>query len=290
MLSAPLKVGNKIIGTLGLGNRVSAQPFTGHDQQLLLALADYAAIAVENMRLYEEVRQADRTKSEFVSFVAHELGTPMTSILGYADVLANKEFGSLAPEQERFVSIIRRNVERMQLLVSDLQDVSRIETGQLLLELRTIALADVLKDVLQATQVEMDARSQQLTVELPEDLPPVCADPARLTQILINLLSNAYKYTPEDGHIRVRAWLQNDYVNCAVSDTGIGISPENMSKLFTKFFRSSDPAVRNIPGTGLGLSIVKSLVELFRTSGQLDLELATLFSRTQFGQIRRLSQ
>ncbi|RLC88094.1 MAG: hypothetical protein DRJ03_03890 [Chloroflexi bacterium] len=262
MLSAPLKVGNKIIGTLGLGNRVSAQPFTGHDQQLLLALADYAAIAVENMRLYEEVRQADRTKSEFVSFVAHELGTPMTSILGYADVLANKEFGSLAPEQERFVSIIRRNVERMQLLVSDLQDVSRIETGQLLLELRTIALADVLKDVLQATQVEMDARSQQLTVELPEDLPPVCADPARLTQILINLLSNAYKYTSEGGHIRVRAWLQNDYVNCTVSDTGIGISPENMSKLFTKFFRSSDPAVRNIPGTGLGLSIVKSLVEL----------------------------
>ncbi|MEA3342430.1 MAG: ATP-binding protein [Chloroflexota bacterium] len=262
MLSAPLKVGGKIIGTLGLGNRVSAKPFTTHDRQLLMALADYAAIAVENMRLYEEVRQADRAKSAFVSLVVHELGTPMTSILGYTDVLANKDFGSLVPEQERFVGVIRRNVRRMQLLVSDLQDVSRIETGQLLLEPRPTTLADVLEDALQATQIEIDARSQQLTVESPRNLPPVRADPARLIQILINLFSNAYKYTPEGGHIRVRVWLQNGYVHCAVSDTGIGISPKNMAKLFTKFFRSDDPTVRDIPGTGLGLSIVKSLVEL----------------------------
>ena len=261
MLSAPLKVGGKIIGSLGLGNRVSAQPFTGHDRQLLLALADYAAIAIENMRLYEEVRQADRAKSEFVSFVAHELGTPMTSILGYADILTKKEFGSLAPQQEQFVKTIRKNVERMQLLVSDLQDVSRIETGQLLLEIRPTALADVLEDALQAIQVEVDARSQQLMVEIPENLPLAHADPARLTQILINLLSNAYKYTPPGGHIRVRAWSQAGCVHCAVSDTGIGISPENMDQLFTKFFRSDDPTVRDIPGTGLGLSIVKSLVE-----------------------------
>ncbi|RLC98289.1 MAG: hypothetical protein DRI77_05345 [Chloroflexi bacterium] len=262
MLSAPLKVGDKVIGTLGLGNRVSTQPFTKHDRQLLLALADYAAIAIENLRLYEEVRQADRAKSEFVSFVAHELGTPMTSILGYTQVLAKQDFGSLSSEQEQFVATIHRNVERMQLLVSDLQDVSRIETGQLLLEPRPTSLADVLGDALQATRVQVEARSQQLTVEMPNNLPLVQADPARMTQVMINLLSNAYKYTPEGGHIRVRAWLQKGCVHCAVSDTGIGISPENMAKLFTKFFRSDDATVREIPGTGLGLSIVKSLVEL----------------------------
>ncbi len=262
MLSAPLKVGDKVIGTLGLGNRVSAQPFTGHDRQLLLALADYAAIAVENMRLYEEVRQSDRAKSEFVSFVAHELGTPMTSIIGYTEVLASREFGSLDSEQSHFLGIIRKNVERMQLLVSDLQDVSRIETGQLLLELRPTSIVDVLEDVIPVVQVEIEARSQRLAVEVPGNLPPVHADPARLTQILINLLSNAYKYTPGGGRIHVRAWLQDEYVHCAVSDTGIGISPQNMAKMFTKFFRSDDPTVRDIPGTGLGLSIVKSLVEL----------------------------
>ena len=97
---------------------------------------------------------------------------------------------------------------------------------------------------------------------LPDDLPPVHADPVRLAQILINLLSNAYKYTPEGGQIHVRAWLQNEYVHCAVSDTGIGISPDDQAKLFTRFFRSEDPAVREMPGTGLGLCIVKSLVEL----------------------------
>lgn len=262
MLSAPLKVGGKVIGTLGLGNRISSQPFTGHDRQLLLSLADYAAIAIENMRLYEEVRQADRAKSEFVSFVAHELGTPMTSILGYTEVMTNKEFGTLSQQQEQFIETIRRNVERMQLLVSDLQDVSRIETGQLLLELRPISLADVLNDALQATQVQVESRSQHLALDVPESLPQIQADPARMTQIMINLLSNAYKYTPEGGRISVRAWSQDGYVHCAVSDTGIGISPKNLSRLFTKFFRSDDPTVHEIPGTGLGLSIVKNLIEL----------------------------
>ena len=115
---------------------------------------------------------------------------------------------------------------------------------------------------MQSTQGQVEARSQQLMVEVPGELPSVSADPARLTQVLINLLSNAYKYTPEGGNIHVRAWLENGYVSCAVSDTGIGMSPDDLEKLFTKFFRSEDPAVREMPGTGLGLCITKSLVEL----------------------------
>ena len=95
-----------------------------------------------------------------------------------------------------------------------------------------------------------------------KDPPPVYADPARLAQILTNLLSNACKYTPQGGHIRVRAWQEGERMHCAVSDTGIGISPDDQARLFTKFFRSEDPAVRKVPGTGLGLCIVKSLVEL----------------------------
>jgi len=262
MLSAPLKVGDRVIGALGVGNRVSARPFSGHDRQLLLALAGHAAIAIENARLYEEVRQADRAKSEFVSFVAHELRTPMTSIRGYADLLAKGSVGPLAPQQQEFVRIILSNAERMQVLVSDLRDISRIETDQLHLEIKPVRLAEPLEDGLQATQGQIEARSQQLTLDVPENLPPVYADPARLAQILTNLLSNAYKYTPEGGRIRVRAWLQNGYVHCAVSDSGVGISPEDQARLFTKFFRSEDPAVREMPGTGLGLCIVKSLVEL----------------------------
>jgi signal transduction histidine kinase len=262
MLYAPLKVGDRLIGVLGVGNRVSAWPFSSHDRQLLMAMADYAAIAIENKRLYEEVRQADRAKSEFVSFVSHELRTPMTSIRGYADMLGKGMCGPLSPQQEQFIDTIRNNAERMRVLVSDLQDVSRIETGHLRLDVQATALSGALEGALLTTQGQIEARSQQLTLNVPDNLPQVQADPARLTQILTNLLSNAYKYTPEGGRIRVRAWLQDGYVHCAVSDSGVGISPEDQAKLFTKFFRSEDPVVREVPGTGLGLCIVKSLVEL----------------------------
>jgi signal transduction histidine kinase/DNA-binding response OmpR family regulator len=262
MLSAPLKVGDRVVGALGVGNRVSVRPFSGHDRQLLLALADYAAIAIENARLYEGVQQADRAKSEFISFVSHELRTPMTSIRGYTDMLLKGMCGSLEPPQEQFLQTVHSNVVRMQALVSDLLDVSRIETNNLRLEIEPTDLTGALNNALEATQGQIEGRSQQLTVQAPKDLPLVNADPARLTQILTNLLSNAYKYTPEGGLIRVRAWQKGKFVYCAVIDTGIGMSPEDQAKLFTKFFRSENPEAQEMPGTGLGLCIVKNLVEL----------------------------
>jgi len=259
-LLVPIRYKGRTVGLLHLqSEHVLSQP---DHIQFAGRLADHAAAAIENARLYEQVRQANRAKSEFISIVSHELRTPMTSIRGYADMLEKGMVGSLSVQQVEFIRTISRNAERMQVLVSDLQDVSRIETGQLHLESGAVALADVLDSALQATRGQIEARSQQLMVEMPEDLPPVHADRARLAQVLINLLSNAYKYTPEGGRIRVRAWLQDGYVHCAVSDTGIGMSPEDQARLFTKFFRSEDPAVREMTGTGLGLCIVKSLVEL----------------------------
>jgi signal transduction histidine kinase len=186
----------------------------------------------------------------------------MTSIRGYAELLTKGNVGSLTPQQTQFVGTILSNVERMRILVSDLRDISRIETGQLQLEVRPVRLAETLADVLGTMGRQIQARSQHLTVEVPENLALVRADPTRLTQILVNLLSNAHKYTPDGGHIRVRAWSQGSRVHCAVSDSGIGISPEDQKRLFTKFFRAEDPAVREVPGTGLGLCIVKNLVEL----------------------------
>jgi signal transduction histidine kinase len=150
----------------------------------------------------------------------------------------------------------------MQIVVSDLRDVSRIETGNLRLDMQPVRITEALDNALQATQAQIDAQSQRLAVDVPPDPPSIYADPTRLAQVLINLLSNACKYTPQGGDIRVRAWQKDDRVHCAVSDTGVGISPEDQACLFTKFFRSDDPAVRAKPGTGLGLCIVKSLVEL----------------------------
>jgi signal transduction histidine kinase len=270
MLSAPLKVGDRVIGALSVGNRVSGQPFSRHDRRLLLALADYAAIAIENAHLYEEVKRADQEKSEFVSFVAHELRTPMTFIRGCADMLAQGMAGPLAPEQKQLVETVCVNARRMQVLVSDLQDVSQTKIGQLWIEMEPTDLASAVREAVQATQSHIEAQAQHLSVDIPDDLPPVRAAPARLTRILINLLSNAHKYTPNGGYIGVRAWLQRGYVHCAVSDSGIGITQADQARLFIRFFRSENPAVRQMPGTGLGLCIVKSLVELQGGEIQVD--------------------
>ena len=258
--------------TVGLLHLRSNRDTTSCSNNVKLAswLADHAAVAIENARLYKELRQANQAKSEFVSVVSHELRTPMTSIRGYAEMLEKGMVGSLSSQQMDFIRTIRRNAERMQVLVSDLQDVSRLETGQLRLEVESTSLADAVDSALQATQAQIEARSQQLTVELPDDLPPVRADRARLGQILINLLSNAYKYTPSGGQVVLRAWREDGTVYCAVSDTGIGISPQDQESLFKKFFRSEDPAIRETTGTGLGLWIVKGLVEL--QGGKIKLE------------------
>ena len=257
----PIRYEDRTVGLLDL-RRDKGAAFQLSRVQFAGQLAGHAAMAIENAQLYDQVQQANQAKTEFVSFVAHELRTPMTSIRGYAEMLLKGMFGELSPQQEQFIQTISSNVKRMQIQVSDLQDVSRIETGHLKLEMQPTALKDALTEALQSTQGQVEARSQQLMVEMSEDLPLIHADQARLTQILINLLSNAYKYTPEGGSIKVHARQQNGYVSCTVSDTGVGMSPEDLEKLFTKFFRSENPAVRDMPGTGLGLCITKSLVEL----------------------------
>jgi signal transduction histidine kinase len=257
MLANPLKVGDRVIGVLGVANHVSARPFTKQDQQLLQALADYATVALENVRLYEQVRQADQAKSEFISLVVTELDAPKSSAPS-TEILVNP----LTDQLQKYVHTILDNTQQMQLLISNLRDVSLIETGQCRLETKTVSLTELLEGVLQAMRGRIEARSQRLTVEIAENLPPIHVDPTRLTQILINLLDNAHRYTPQDGHIHVRAWLKDAHVHCVVSDTGVGISPDDQAKLCEKFFRSADPTVQACPGMGLGLYVVKHLVEL----------------------------
>ncbi len=162
----------------------------------------------------------------------------------------------------------------MQLLVSNLQDISRIESNQLLLNIKPTAPAKALENALQTVEEQIKAQSQQLTVRASDDLPLVQADPARLEQVLTVLLDNACKYTPKGGHIDVQVWQQGAYVHCTVSDNGIGIAQQDQERLFTKFFRSEDQAVREKFGAGLGLCIAKRLVEFhggeIKVESQLD--------------------
>lgn len=235
--------------------------FTEEDILFAERLADRAAVAIAKARLYEQVLQANRAKSEFISLVTHELRIPMTSIRGYADLLLAELAGPLSDSQKQFLKTIRRNLDRMAVLVGDLADINRMESGRMTFELGEFDLNQLVEEVARDLADALDARQQTLTLALAPLLPAAYADRTRIVQVLENLLDNAHKYTPEGGAITVWTQRVGDRLEVAVSDNGIGISPEDQARLFTQFFRSDHDAVRAQNGWGLGLSIARKLVE-----------------------------
>jgi GAF domain-containing protein/nitrogen-specific signal transduction histidine kinase len=214
-----------------------------------------------------------RMKSDFVSTVSHELRTPMTSIKGFVDLVLMGTAGHVSEQQRHFLQIVKSNIDRLADLVEDILDLSKIETGRLYLQLEPVYFPVVVQGVLESLQAEIEDKGLELVVEVTPDLPLVKGDQDRLIRILTNLVSNAYKYTPAGGQIRITATPQEDLVRVAVADTGIGISEEDRAKIFDRFFRASHPMVREISGTGLGLPIVKSLVEMHGGKVQVQSEL-----------------
>jgi len=212
--------------------------------------------------------EVDRLKSEFVATVSHELRTPMTSIRGYVDVLLMGAAGALNENQTHFLSIVKNNTERLNILVNDLLDVSRIESGRVTLspqalDLREVA-EDVIEDVLRRSQEEN--KPMALSLDAPKRLPRVNGDIERVRQVLGNLVDNAYHYTPENGTITVRIHAPNGghEVQVDVKDNGIGIAFDDQERIFERFYRGENPMVLITPGTGLGLSIVKQIVDMHK--------------------------
>jgi signal transduction histidine kinase len=194
--------------------------------------------------------------------VSHELKLPMTSIKGYSDLMLSGATGALNENQTIFLNTIRNNVNRMATLVSDLADISRIESGNLRLEPREVPIWDVIDEVVTLTRIHTIQKKQTVTVNIPNELPKAWCDRNRLAQILTNLISNANKYTQEGGAIIVHATQEDNLIQIKVEDNGLGMTPEDQQKLFSKFFRSADEKIREAPGTGLGLSITRNLIEL----------------------------
>ena len=212
--------------------------------------------------------EVDRLKSEFVATVSHELRTPMTSIRGYVDVLLMGAAGALDENQTHFLKIVKNNTERLNILVNDLLDVSRIEAGRITLspqalDLREVA-EDAIEDILRRSQEEN--KPMALSLEAPKKLPRVYGDLERVRQVFGNLMDNAYHYTPENGTITVYIHPLNGghEVQVDVEDNGVGIPLSDQDRVFERFYRGEHPLVLSTPGTGLGLSIVKQLVEMHK--------------------------
>ena len=232
----------------------------------LSRLRDHAAIAIVNARLHAAVQEANQAKSDFISLVSHELKTPIAIIRNYAELIISGRSGDISPKQQRFTETIRTNVLRMKALVSDLDDISRIESGRLRLDRDHVPLASVIDEVVHIVEQQATRKQQQIFIQLDPNLPALWADRFRLSQILTNLLSNASKYSPEQQDIFVRGMLAHydgeAFVQIEVEDNGIGIREVDQQSIFKQFFRSADKEVRAALGTGLGLNIARRLVEL----------------------------
>ena len=237
------------------------QAFPKEDIAFVERLADRAAVAIENARLYEAVRQSKQKQTDFIAVVTHELRSPMTAIMGYTDLVLTGAMGELNPDQENLLERVLNNAKRMRLLVNDLADLNRIEMGQLKLKLTHCNVVGLIDEVIENQQESVQGKGQTLTKMISASLPLVLADRVRTVQILTNLVNNAHKYTPRGGRIGVRARLVQNFVEIDVIDNGIGISKEDRKKLFKQFFRAENEMVREQVGWGLGLSIVKMLVE-----------------------------
>lgn len=210
--------------------------------------------------------EVDRLKSEFVATVSHELRTPMTAIKGYVEMLLMGAVGAVNENQAHFLDIVRRNIDRLNTLVGDLLDVSRIESGKVTLSLQTLDLHKIAEDALAEMKhtSEDEKKPMSFAMKAGRALPQVLGDAERVRQIILNLLDNAYHYTPENGSVQLnlRAAKKRGEVQVDIVDNGLGISAAEQERVFERFYRGENPFVVATPGTGLGLSIVKQLVEM----------------------------
>lgn len=257
--------------TYGIGEMYAEQLELENGRIVLVHLAPVILINdfLGTVSIFRDITrevEVDRLKSEFVATVSHELRTPMTAIKGYVDILTMGAAGTLNENQMHFLEVVRNNIERLRVLVDDLLDISRIESGRVKLEQGKVNLyeiaEEVVADVLRRSQNEN--KPIALSLDAPKDLPLIQGDGARVRQIIGNLVNNAFNYTPENGTIlvNIHSDAERREVQVDVQDNGIGVKLEDQGRLFERFYRGEHPLVLATPGTGLGLPIVRQLVEM----------------------------
>ena len=265
----PIISANEVIGVL-LIESDEETALTLLDLQFLARLADHASPAITNARLFQQLNRQQEQRAEFVSFIAHELKAPMTSMKGYTDLLMKGIVGPVNEQQRDFLTTIYNAVNRMDGLVSDLRDIEAYEAGKMRLDMAEVNMRAVLIDSFTALQQQFDGKEQEVQLEIPDELPMVWGDQRRLIQVATNMMTNANKYTPDGGSVFIRAeqalnvWDKEgvrQVLHIQIEDTGIGISEEDQKKLFReKYFRTENPKALEQPGTGLGMVLTRGLI------------------------------
>jgi histidine kinase len=219
---------------------------------------EIAQLAMRFNQMAAQLEEVENMRRQLIGDVTHELRTPLTSIKGYMEGLID----GVLPSTPQTFNEIHREADRLSRLVDDLQELSRIEAKSYSLEIHSLPVSSLIQTTLKRLSPQAAAKQIQLQSKLPPDLPPVEADEDRITQVLVNLVANAIQYTPESGQVIISAVSQADRILLSVSDTGIGIPPEHLANLFTRFYRVDKSRSRSAGGgSGIGLTIAKHLVE-----------------------------
>jgi GAF domain-containing protein len=267
VLGVPLLREGVPIGLLSV-NRTTVRPFTDKQIEFVTAFADQAAIAIENVRLFDEIQEKSRQleeasqhKSQFLANMSHELRTPLNAILGYTELMADGAYGE---PSEKMVGILQRleaNGKHLLGLINDVLDLSKIEAGQLVLELSDYCIQDIAQTVRSTLEPLAVDKKLAFKVEMAGELPPGHGDGRRLTQVLINLVGNAIKFT-DTGEVAIKAEAHNGSFHVSVRDTGPGISSADQARLFQEFQQADNAITKKKGGTGLGLAISKRIIEM----------------------------
>jgi signal transduction histidine kinase len=249
-------------------SRNSPGEFPAETIDLLRTFATQSALAIQNARLFRELADkshqlevASQHKSEFLANMSHELRTPLNAIIGFSEVLADRMFGELNEKQEEYLKDIYASGTHLLSLINDILDLSKIEAGRMELELSDFHLPTALDNALTLVRERAGRRSITLQMRVDERLGEVRADERKVRQVVLNLLSNAIKFTPEGGRIEVAAVPKDGSVEVSVSDTGVGIAPEDQEAVFEEF-RQVGTAEKKAEGTGLGLTLCRKFIEL----------------------------
>jgi len=267
VLAVPLLREDQIIGSLTFIRKAPGE-FPLKVVDVLKTFATQSALAIQNARLFREIADksaqleaASRHKSEFLANMSHELRTPLNAIIGFSEVLVNRMFGELNEKQDEYLKDIFASGQHLLSLINDILDLSKIEAGRMELELADFDLPSAIDNALIVVRERASRREITLGHSVDERLGPIRGDERKVKQVLLNLLSNALKFTPEGGRIDVSAAEHDGVAEIAVTDTGVGIAPEDQEAVFEEF-RQVGTADKKVEGTGLGLALSRKFIEL----------------------------